>query len=76
MIYHDFRNPRSASTASTNRITRAADRWGRRNKPKLTISMLPASFQGQSSIKKVWRHLHSKDTRAVSAWRLCSLDEL
>ena len=67
VIYHDFRNPRSASTASTNRITRAAARWGRRNRTKLAISMLPASRQGQSSTKKVWRLLHSKDPRAVSA---------
>ena len=60
VIYHDFRNPRSASTASTNRITRVAARFGRRNMTKLTISMLPASCQVQSSIKKVWRLLRSK----------------
>ena len=53
VIYHDFRNPRSASTSSTNRITRAAARWDRRNRKKLTISMLPASCQGQSFIKRV-----------------------
>lgn len=78
VIYHDFRNPRSASTASTNRITGAVARWGRKNRTKLTIIMLPASFQGQSSIKKLWavRHLHSKDTWAISVRRLCSFDEL
>ena len=51
VIYHDFINPRRASTASTSLITRAAARWGRRNRMKLTIIILPVSCQGQSSIR-------------------------
>ena len=50
VIYHDFINPRSAKTASTNRITRAAARWDRRNRKKLTISTLPGTEFHQEGV--------------------------